>query len=66
MVIYCISDFEFCGAALPTPAIRSFQSISCAHWPSQAGGTVPKDSGGSGAVIINSANYALTHPGTSL
>jgi len=27
MVIYCISDFEFCGAALPTPAIRSFQSM---------------------------------------
>ena len=26
MVIYCISDFEFCGATLPTPAIRSFQS----------------------------------------
>ncbi len=27
MVIYCISDFEFCGATLPIPAIRSFQSM---------------------------------------
>ena len=31
MVIYCISDFEFCGATLPTPAIRSFQSMLRAH-----------------------------------
>jgi len=27
MVIYCISDFEFCNAALPAPAIRFFQSM---------------------------------------
>ena len=27
MVIYCISDFVFCGAALPAPAIRSFQNM---------------------------------------
>jgi len=57
MVIYCISDFEFCGDTLPTTAIRSFQSLFRVRWPSQAGRTGPKASGRSGAVIINSNNY---------
>ena len=43
MVIYCISDFEFSGAALPTPAIRSFQSMFCARTgPRRPAGLVRK------------------------